>query len=106
MAGRLHNRFAELDTPDHATDEEEIWSLIRLSLVILRIVLFVAIILVSELMESYYLSNLSMAVWALVIGIPLFILISWVIVLGDRVIKKQALASEETAVLRPILERV
>ncbi|MDE0869161.1 MAG: hypothetical protein OSA21_02480 [Candidatus Poseidoniaceae archaeon] len=106
MAGRLHNRLAELDTPDHATDEEEIWSLIRLSLVILRIVLFVAIILVSELMESYYLSNLSMAVWALVIGIPLFILISWVIVLGDRVIKKQALASEETAVLRPILERV
>jgi len=106
MAGRLHNRLAELDTPDHATDEEEIWSLIRLSLVILRIVLFVAIILVSELMESYYLSNLSMAVWALVIGIPLFILISWIIVLGDRVIKKQALASEETAVLRPILERV
>tara|TARA_B100000767_G_scaffold254264_1_gene259516 strand:+ start:1360 stop:1680 length:321 start_codon:yes stop_codon:yes gene_type:complete len=106
MAGRLHNRLAELDTPDHATDEEEIWSLIRLSLVILRIILFVAIILVSELMESYYLSNLSMAVWALVIGIPLFILISWVIVLGDRVIKKQASASEETAVLRPILERV
>ncbi len=105
MAGRLHNRLAELDTPDHATDEE-IWSLIRLSLVILRIVLFVVIILTSELMESYYISNLSMALWALVLGIPLFILISWGIVLGDRIIKKQADTSEETAVLRPIRERI
>ena len=106
MAGRLHNRLAELDTPDHATDEEEIWSLIRLSLVILRIVLFVVIILTSELMESYYISNLSMALWALVLGIPLFILISWGIVLGDRIIKKQADTDEETAVLRPIRERI
>tara|TARA_B110000459_G_C16420748_1_gene407323 strand:- start:329 stop:649 length:321 start_codon:yes stop_codon:yes gene_type:complete len=106
MAGRFQNRLAELDTPDHATDEEEIWSLIRLSLVIIRIVLFVAIIAISELMESYYISNLSMALWALIIGIPLFILISWGIVLGDRIIKKQAVTDEETAVLRPIQERV
>ena len=96
MAGRFQNRLAELDTPDHATDEEEIWSLIRLSLVIA----------ISELMESYYISNLSMALWALIIGIPLFILISWGIVLGDRIIKKQAVNDEETAVLRPIQERV
>jgi hypothetical protein len=47
-----------------------------------------------------------MAVWALVIGIPLFILISWGIVLGDRIIKKQADTDEETAVLRPIRERI
>ena len=77
MAGRLHNRLADLDTPDHATDEEEIWSLIRLSLVILRIVLFVVIILTSELMESCYISNLSMSLWSLVLDLPLFILISW-----------------------------
>ena len=76
MAGRLQNRLAQLDTPDHATDEEEIWSLIRLSLVLLRVVLFIAIIAVSELMESYYISNLSMALWAIIIGIPLFVLIS------------------------------
>ena len=62
--------------------------------------------LTSELMESYYISNLSMAVWALVLGIPLFILISWGIVLGDRIIKKQADTDEETAVLRPIRERI
>ena len=106
MAGRLHNRLAELDTPDHATDEEEIWSLIRLSLVILRIILFVTIILISELVESYYISNLSMAVWALVLGIPLFILISWGIVLGDRIIKKENDEREETTVLRPIRVRI
>ncbi len=106
MAGRLHNRLAELDTPDHATDEEEIWSLLRLSLVILRIILFVTIILISELMESYYISNLSMAVWALVLGIPLFILISWGIVLGDRIIKKENDEREETTVLRPIRVRI
>lgn len=106
MAGRLHNRLVELDTPDHATDEEEIWSLIRLSLVILRIILFVTIILISELMESYYISNLSMAVWALVLGIPLFILISWGIVLGDRIIKKENDEREETTVLRPIRVRI
>jgi hypothetical protein len=106
MAGRLQNRLAQLDTPDHATDEEEIWSLIRLSLVLLRVVLFVAIIAISELMESYYISNLSMALWAIIIGIPLFILISWGIILGDRIIRKEGSGLEETTVLRPIRERL
>lgn len=106
MAGRLQNRLAQLDTPDHATDEEEIWSLIRLSLVLLRVVLFIAIIAVSELMESYYISNLSMALWAIIIGIPLFVLISWGIILGDRIIRKEGSSLEETTVLRPIRERL
>tara|TARA_B110001452_G_scaffold197628_1_gene167569 strand:+ start:430 stop:750 length:321 start_codon:yes stop_codon:yes gene_type:complete len=106
MAGRLQNRLSRLDTPDQATDEEEIWSLIRLSLVILRIVVFVGIIAVSELMESYYFSNLSMALWALIIGIPLFVLISWGIVVGDRLIRNEGSDGEKTAVLRPIRERI
>lgn len=106
MAGRLQNRLAQLDTPDHATDEEEIWSLIRLSLVLLRVVLFIAIIAVSELMESYYISNLSMALWAIIIGIPLFVLISGGIILGDRIIRKEGSSLEETTVLRPIRERL
>lgn len=106
MAGRLQNRLSQLDTPDQATDEEEIWSLIRLSLVILRIVVFVGIIAVSELMESYYFSNLSMALWALIIGIPLFVLISWGIVVGDRLIRNEGSDGEKTAVLRPIRERI
>jgi len=106
MAGRLQRRLSELDTPDHATDEEEIWSLIRLSLVIIRIILFVAIIAISELMENYFFYNLSMALWALIIGVPLFILISWGIILGDRIIKKADTGIAETTLLRPIRERL
>ena len=106
MAGRLQQRLAELDTPEDMTDEEEIWSLIRLSLVILRIVLFVVIIAVSELMESYTIYDISMALWSLIIGIPLFILISWGIILGDRIVKKKEAGIMETAVLRPIRERL
>ena len=106
MASRLQRRISELDTPDHATDEEEIWSLIRLSLVILRIVLFFAIIAVSELLESYFIYDLSMALWALIVGIPLFILISWGIILGDRMINKAEAGLVESAVLRPIRDRL
>ena len=106
MASRLQRRFSELDTPDYATDEEEIWSLIRLSLVILRTVLFVTIIAVSELMESYFIYDLSMALWALIVGIPLFILISWGIILGDRIINKAEPGIVETTLLRPIRERL
>ncbi|HJL96749.1 MAG TPA: hypothetical protein QF401_01225 [Candidatus Poseidoniaceae archaeon] len=106
MASRLQQRLAELDTPDDMTDEEEIWSLVRLSLVILRIILFVAIIAVSELMESYAIYGISMALWALIIGIPLFILISGGIILGDRIVKKKEAGIVEKTLLRPIRERL
>lgn len=106
MASRLHQRLAELDQPSEITDEEEIWALIRLTLVLLRIVLFVAIIVVSELMESYTVYNLSMALWSIIIGVPLFVLLSMAILLGDKVIKNQQESSVETTVLRPIRERL
>ena len=106
MAGRLQQRLAELDTPDDMTDEEEIWSLVRLSLVILRIILFVAIIAVSELMENYTIYDISMALWALIIGIPLFILISGGIILGYRIVKKKEAGIVEKTFLRPIRERL
>lgn len=106
MAGRLQQRLAELDKPDQMTDEEEIWSLIRLTLVLLRIVLFIAIIAVSELMESQIIYNLSMALWSLIIGVPLFILLSAAIIFGDRFIKKETVSVSETAVLHPIRERL
>tara|TARA_X000001036_G_scaffold394230_1_gene394410 strand:- start:1320 stop:1640 length:321 start_codon:yes stop_codon:yes gene_type:complete len=106
MASRLHQRLAELDQPSEITDEEEIWALIRLTLVLLRIVLFVAIIVVSELMESYTVYNLSMALWSIIIGVPLFVLLSMAILFGDKVIKNQQESSVETTVLRPIRERL
>ena len=106
MASRFQQRFAELDKPDDLTDEDEIWSLIRFSLVVLRVLLFIAIIVISEIMESYFVYNLSMAIWSLVIGIPLFILISMGIILGDRFMQQEKTASTASAVLRPIQERL
>ena len=106
MASRLQQRLAELDKPSELTDEEEIWSLIRLTLVLLRIVLFVAIIAVSELMENYSIYNLSMALWSIIIGIPLFILLSMAIIFGDREIKDRQPSKPETSILRPIKERL
>jgi len=106
MASRFQQRFAELDKPDDVTDEDEIWSLIRFSLVTLRVLLFIAIIVISEIMESYFIYNLSMAIWSLVIGIPLFVLISMGIILGDRFMKQEKTSSTASAVLRPIQERL
>lgn len=106
MAGRLQQRMADLDKPDEITDEEEIWSLIRLALVLVRIILFIAIIVISELMESHTIYNLSMALWSIIIGVPLFVLISMAIIFGDRVIKNQEQSLVETTVLRPIRERL
>lgn len=106
MASRFQQRFAELDKPDDITDEDEIWSLIRFSLVTFRVLLFIAIIVISEIMESYFIYNLSMAIWSLVIGIPLFILTSMGIILGDRFMQQENTASAASAVLRPIQERL
>ncbi len=106
MASRIQQRFADLDTPDDLTDEDEIWALIRISLVVSRVVLFIAIIAISEIMESYFLYNLSMAIWSLIIGIPLFILISMGILFGDRLMDNGKNKSVETTVLRPIRERL
>ena len=106
MASRLQQRLAELDKPSEITDEEEIWALIRLTLVLLRIVLFIAIIVVSELMENYTVYNLSMALWSIIIGVPLFVLLSMAIIFGDRIIKNQRDGVVETTVLRPIRERL
>jgi|TARA_B110000459_G_scaffold138537_1_gene151128 hypothetical protein len=99
----LAERFAELDQPDHRTDEEEIWSVIRAVLNITRIVIFLSVILVSEMLEEYYFNGLSVAIWSLIIGIPLFLAVSVSILLGDSWFPKTE--EEDTAVLRPIRQR-
>ena len=57
-------------------------------------------------MESYTVYNLSMALWSIIIGVPLFVLLSMAILFGDKVIKNQQESSVETTVLRPIRERL
>ena len=99
----LAERFADLDQPDERTDEEEIWGVVRAVLNIARVVVFLSIILVSEMLEEYFFNGLSVAIWSLIIGIPLFFAISVSILLGDSWFPKTE--DEDTAVLRPIRRR-
>ena len=103
MARRtLRERLADLDQPDTRTDEEEIWGLVRAALWVTRIVVFISVILISEMFEEYFFSGLSLGIWSRIIGIPLFFLLSITIIMGDSCFAK---GEEETAVLRPIRKR-
>jgi uncharacterized membrane protein len=104
-------------TSPSKSEEEEIWGVIRTWLGILRIVVFFAIILITEIFAEYLFRGWSVGIWALIIGIPLFFVISIVLIVGDkklapeadleRIEKARALQDslEEKAVLRPIRER-
>ena len=98
------DRMADLDQPDLRTDEEEIWGVLRAALSVGRVVVFLGIILVSEFLEEYFFNGLSVAIWSLIIGIPLFFVISLAIILGDSKFAKND--KEETTVLRPIQQRI
>jgi len=105
MARRsIADRLAELDRPDQRTDEEEIWGVVRAILSVSRIVVFVGIIVVSEMLEEHFFNGLSLGIWSLIIGIPLFIAISVAIFMGDTWFGEDE--EEKTAVLRPIQERL
>ena len=73
-----------IDAPDDSSDAREIWLLIRSWMTIFRVVLIIAIIIVAEIFEEATLLNFSLAVWAIVVGFPLFLLVSMVIVQGDK----------------------
>ena len=105
MARRsIADRLAELDRPDQRTDEEEIWGVVRAILTVSRIVVFVGIIVISEMLEEHFFNGLSLGIWSLIIGIPLFIAISVAIFMGDTGFGEDE--EEKTAVLRPIQERL
>ena len=105
MARRsIADRLAELDRPDQRTDEEEIWGVVRAILTVSRIVVFVGIIVISEMLEEYFFNGLSLGIWSLIIGIPLLITISVAIFMGDNWFGEDE--EEKTAVLRPIQQRL
>ena len=81
MAQTLRER---INAPDDNTDAREIWLLIRSWLTIFRIILVIGIIIVAEIFEEATLLNFSLSVWAIVIGFPLFLLLSMVIIQGDK----------------------
>ena len=50
----------------------------------LRVIIFILIIAIAELMEEFFIGKLSLAIWSLIIGIPLFVLISVLIIMGNE----------------------
>ena len=66
------------------SDEEEIWLTIRSVLTFARVVVLFGTIVVSELFEEYYFLDLTIAIWSLIIGIPLFFVISVLTLWGNK----------------------
>ena len=73
-----------VNAPDDNDDAREIWLLVRSWLTIFRVLLVVATIIVAEIIEEISILNFSLSVWAIVVGFPLFLLLSMVIIQGDK----------------------
>lgn len=85
MAGRsLAQRLVDLDQPDQRSEAEAIWYSIRPVMLLLRVLLVVGVILIGEIFDDLRLQGLSIGVWALIAGIPLFLLLSMLIVYLDQ----------------------
>lgn len=95
-SSKLLQRFEELDQPTHGDDMVDIWKGLRGILVMTRIVLIFCIIIVAELFNEIFISSLSLSIWSIIVGLPLFLLISLGIIVGD------ALYSEEESAMEPV----
>ena len=85
MAGRsLAQRLVALDQPDRRSEAEAIWFSVRPVMLLLRVLLVVAVILIGEIFDDLRIQGLSIGVWALIAGIPLFLLVSMLIVYLDQ----------------------
>jgi|TARA_B100001142_G_scaffold73771_1_gene74423 hypothetical protein len=87
------------------SDQEEIWMSIRSILSLLRVLILISTIVVSEFFEDHYILELTVAIWSLIIGIPLFFLISLVILWGNKAFIPTSTKEQIETVLRPILKR-
>ena len=81
MAQTLRER---INAPDETSDSREIWMLFRSWLTLFRVILVIAIIVIAEIFEEVIILNLSLSVWAVIVGFPTFLLISMVIIQGDK----------------------
>ena len=87
------------------SDQEEIWMSIRSILSVLRVLILISTIVVSEFFEAHYILELTVAIWSLIIGIPLFFLISLLILWGNKTFIPVSTKEQIDTVLRPILKR-
>ena len=88
------------------SDQEEIWMSIRSILSILRVLILISTIVVSEFFEDHYILDLTVAIWSLIVGIPLFFLISLLILWGNKAFIPVSTKEQIDTVLRPILKRI
>ena len=85
MAGRsMAQRLVDFDQPDQRSEAEAIWRSVRPVMLLLRVLLVVAVILIGEIFDDLRIQGLSIGVWALIAGIPLFLLVSMLIVYLDQ----------------------
>ena len=87
------------------SDQEEIWMSIRSILSLLRVLILISTIVVSEFFEDHYILDLTVAIWSLIVGIPMFFLISLLILWGNKTFIPVSAKEQIETVLRPILER-
>jgi hypothetical protein len=85
----LAERLSAMDQPDHATEAGAMWGSVRPLLVLGRILMVGMIIIIGELFDDVRLFGLTIGVWALILGIPLFLLISMIITYGDRFVNPE-----------------
>ncbi len=82
----LAERLSALDQPDFATDAGAMWNSIRPILVLGRMLMVGLIIVIGEVFDDVRMAGLTIGVWALVLGIPIFLFISAVITYIDRLV--------------------
>ena len=87
------------------SDQEEIWMSVRSILSILRVLILISTIVISEFFEDHYILDLTVAIWSLIVGIPLFFLISLLILWGNKTFIPVSAKEQIDTVLRPILKR-
>ena len=84
------------------SDQEEIWMSIRAILSILRVLVLISTIVISEFFEDHYILDLTVAIWSLIVGIPMFFLISLLILWGNKAFISVSAKEQIETVLRPM----
>ena len=102
MAQTFRERMA---VPDSKTDDQEIWGIMRTWLVLLRWIIFIATILIAEFLEEYFMLGLSVSIWAVAIGIPIFLIVSFFIYQGDKRLNVEKKPNKQTSNDLVVLKR-
>tara|TARA_B100000287_G_C20600358_1_gene767795 strand:+ start:435 stop:761 length:327 start_codon:yes stop_codon:yes gene_type:complete len=94
-----------MEIPDGTSDDREIWETMRTWMVILRVLIVVATIIIVELFEEYFILNLSVSVWAIIVGVPAFLLFSMLIIQGDKRLAPDLEAKRQSVINKTVLKR-